>query len=65
MKRFAAILLASSLGFAACAHDHALSRADVAAMQTDSPAISPWSGPVPNEAIEEAPPPVRGAGDVR
>jgi len=55
MKRFAAILLALSLGFAACAHDHALSRDEVAAMQNDSPAISPWSGPVPNEAIEQGP----------
>ncbi len=53
--RFATILLALSLGFAACAHDHALTRDDVAAMQNDSPAISPWSGPVPNEAIEEGP----------
>jgi len=41
MKRFAAILLASSLGFASQRSDHALSRGDVAAMQTDSPAISP------------------------
>ena len=65
LKRFGAILLASSLGFAACAHDHALSRGDVAAMQNDSPAISPWSGPVPNEVIEEAPPPVRAAGEVK
>jgi hypothetical protein len=48
------ILLALSLTLAACAHDHALTRADVAAMQNDSPAISPWSGPVPNEASEEA-----------
>jgi len=60
MKRFAPILLALSLGFAACAHDHALSRGDLAAMQNDSPAISPWSGPVPNEVIEEAPSQERG-----
>ncbi len=65
MKRFAPILLALSLGFAACAHDHALSRGDLAAMQNDSPAISPWSGPVPNEAMEEAPSQEEGAGDVR
>jgi len=65
MKRFAPILLALSLGFAACAHDHALSRGDLAAMQNDSPAISPWSGPVPNEVIEEAPFQEEGAGDVK
>jgi hypothetical protein len=65
MKIFVPILLALSVGFAACAHDHALSRGDLAAMQIDSPAISPWSGPVPNEIIEEAPPPARAAGDVK
>ncbi|MFL5309839.1 MAG: hypothetical protein ACJ79H_05225 [Myxococcales bacterium] len=65
MKRFAVILLTLSLGFVACAHDHALSRGDIAAMQTDSPAISPWSGPVPNEEIEEARPPVRSVADVK
>jgi hypothetical protein len=49
------ILLALSMVFAAaCAHDHALTRADMAAMRNDSPAISPWSGPVPNETSEEA-----------
>ena len=31
MKRYATILLALSLGFAACAHDHALERHEVAA----------------------------------
>ena len=55
MNRFATILLTLSLGFAACAHDHALTRGDVAAMQNDSPAISPWSGPVPNETSEQVP----------
>jgi hypothetical protein len=55
MKRFATILLVLSLGLAACAHDHALTRGDVAAMQNDSPAISPWSGPVPNETSEQGP----------
>jgi hypothetical protein len=55
MNRFATILLALSLGFAACAHDHALTRGDLAAMQNDSPAISPWSGPVPNETSEQGP----------
>ncbi len=51
MSRLTAVLLALSPGFAACAHDHALDRGDVGAMQNDSPAISPWSGPVSNEAI--------------
>lgn len=59
------LLLALSLGFAACAHDHALTRADVAAMQNDSPAISPWSGPVPNETSEQAPSSGRGPGEER
>jgi hypothetical protein len=54
------ILLALSLTFVACAHDHALTRGDVAAMQNDSPAISPWSGPVPNETIEQGPSGVSG-----
>jgi len=49
------ILLVLSLAFAACAHDHALTRDDLAAMQNDSPAISPWSGPVSNETSEVAP----------
>jgi hypothetical protein len=52
MTRLAAILLALSPGVAACAHDHALDRGDVGAMQHDSPAISPWPGPVSNEAIQ-------------
>jgi hypothetical protein len=49
--RVAAVLLLASLGLSACAHDHALDRADIAAMKNDTPAISPWSGPVPNEVI--------------
>ena len=53
MSRLTAVLLALSPGFAACAHDHALGRSDVAAMQNDSPAISPWVGPVSNEMGED------------
>jgi hypothetical protein len=53
MNRFAAVLIVLSLGFAACAHDHALERSDVAAMKNDSPAISPWVGPVSNEMGED------------
>ena len=53
MKRYAALLLVSSLAFAACAHDHAIDRRDVVQMQNDSPAISVWSTPIPNDAIEE------------
>jgi hypothetical protein len=51
MNRFA-ILLALTLGLAACAHDHVFDRRDVAAMQNDSPAISPWPGLVPGETEE-------------
>ena len=51
MNRFAILLLVSSLGFAGCAHDHALERHDVVGMQNDSPAISVWSGPISNDAI--------------
>jgi hypothetical protein len=40
-----------SLGLAACAHDHAFARSDVAAMRNNSPAISPWSEPVPGGAM--------------
>lgn len=43
MSRLAAILL---LGAAACAHDRALDRGEVGAMKNNSPAISPWPGPV-------------------
>ena len=50
---FAALLLLSSLGYAACAHDHALDRHDVAQMQNDSPAISPWSTPIPSDPVEQ------------
>jgi hypothetical protein len=53
MRRFAGLLLISSLAFAACAHDHALDRGDVVQMQNDSPAISVWSTPITNDAIEE------------
>jgi hypothetical protein len=42
MIRASAILL---LGGVACAHDHALDRRYVGAMQNASPAISPWTGP--------------------
>jgi choline dehydrogenase-like flavoprotein len=52
-----------TLGFAACAHDHALERHEVGAMQNDSPAISPWTGPIPNEAIQQDRLYVRGFGD--
>ena len=55
MKRFGAMAVILSLGFAACAHDHALERHEVAAMQNDSPAISPWTGPLPNDAIQQGP----------
>jgi hypothetical protein len=65
MNRFATILLALSLGFAACAHDHELTRGDLAAMQNDSPAISPWSGPVPNETSEQGPSSLRGPDEER
>jgi hypothetical protein len=50
--RFALILVASSLGLSACSHNYALNRRDEAAMLNDSPAISPWMGPVPNEVIQ-------------
>jgi hypothetical protein len=53
MNRFAAVLIVLSLGFVACAHDHALGRNDVAAMENDSPAISPWLGSAPNEMGED------------
>jgi hypothetical protein len=59
MRRLAAIVMFLSLGLAACAHDHALARTDVAAMQNNSPAISPWSHPVPGDAIQST----RGPGD--
>jgi hypothetical protein len=65
MNRFATILLSLSLGLAACAQDHALTRGDVAAMQNDSPAISPWSGPVPNETSEQVPSSEWGPGEER
>jgi hypothetical protein len=48
-----------SLGLAACAHDHAFARSDVAAMRNNSPAISPWSEPVPGDALQST----RGPGD--
>jgi hypothetical protein len=41
--RFAVILLLSA---AACAHDHALDRREVRAMENTTPVISPWPGPV-------------------
>jgi hypothetical protein len=63
MSRFIAILLASSLSFAACAHDHAVGRREVAAIQNDSPAISPWPWPLPNDAIQESGSFARGRGD--
>jgi hypothetical protein len=50
--RVAALLLLVSMGLSACAHDHALDRQDIAAMQNDSPAISPWLGPAPDEVIQ-------------
>jgi hypothetical protein len=55
MRRLAvaALLLLSSLGYVACAHDHALDRHDVARMQNDSPAISPWSTPIPSDPVEQ------------
>jgi len=53
MNRFAILLLVSSLGFAGCAHDHALDRHDVVGMQNDSPAISVWSGPISNDAVDQ------------
>jgi hypothetical protein len=70
MKRYATILLALSLGFAACVHDYGRERGDggrehgdgeyrdhgrehrdVASMQNDGPVVSPWYGPVPNDAV--------------
>jgi hypothetical protein len=53
MSRIAGILMLLSLGLAACAHDHAFDRHDVAAMKNDSPAISPWAAPVPEGAVEQ------------
>jgi hypothetical protein len=50
---FAALLLLSSAGYAACAHDHALDRHDVAQMQNDSPAISAWSTPISSDPVEQ------------
>jgi hypothetical protein len=43
VRSVAAILL---LGAAACAHDHALDRRQVRAMENTTPVISPWPGPV-------------------
>jgi hypothetical protein len=63
MKRFAPMVVILSLGLAACAHDHVLERREVRAMQNDSPAISPWTGPLPNEAIEQDRLYARGPGD--
>jgi hypothetical protein len=51
MSRLATLSLALSLGLAACAHDHALDRGDIGGMKNESPAISPWSGPVPSDPI--------------
>ncbi len=59
-------------GLAACAHDHALDRRAVRAMENASPAISPWTGPEADpiavgqtdagpEAVVGAPP-LAGAG---
>ena len=48
MIRVAAMLFLAAtlfLGVAACAHDHALDRRAVRAMENASPAISPWIGP--------------------
>jgi hypothetical protein len=45
MKRAAAVLL---IAVAACAHDHALDRGQIRAVENSSPAISPWPGPVEN-----------------
>jgi hypothetical protein len=55
MNRMAAILILLSLGFAACAHDHALERSEVAAMKNDTPAISPWLGPVSSNPYPQGP----------
>ena len=43
--RLAVALLMSA---AACAHDHALDRRQVRAMENSTPVISPWPGPVEN-----------------
>ncbi len=51
MSHIATIMLVLSLGVAACAHDPGYGRRDVAAMQNDGPVLSPWYGPVPNDAI--------------
>src|SRR5260370_34919486 len=51
MSRLAPVSLVLSLGLAACVHDHAFDRGDVGGMKNDSPAISPWSGPVPSDPI--------------
>jgi hypothetical protein len=53
MNRIVAILMFLSLGAAACAHNPALDRGDVAAMRNDGPAISPWSEPIPGESMME------------
>jgi hypothetical protein len=60
MIRAGTILLFLSLVSAACAHDHALQRRDIGEMKNDSPAISPWSGPVPENAVPQA----TGATDI-
>ena len=62
MRRLAAVVLVSSLAFAACAHDHALDRRDVVQMQNDSPAISVWSAPISNDAVDQRSA-TRGADD--
>jgi len=48
-QRIAARLAITLLLFAAaCAHDHALDRREVRAMENSTPVISPWPGPVEN-----------------
>jgi hypothetical protein len=46
-KRIAGPLAVVLLSFAAaCAHDHALDRREVRAMENSTPVISVWPGPV-------------------
>jgi hypothetical protein len=54
-RRWAAFVPAALLCLSACAHQQTVPPSAVEAMQSDSPAISPWAEPPPNVSIEEDP----------
>ena len=39
---------------AACAHEHAIDRDEVGAMENASPAVSPWTGPMDDPIATQA-----------